>query len=212
MVEATAGSTTSPSVVQLIVAVVCGGLGGAIFNWLTNRKFRLPPNLNLQLTRPEGERVKVNATGGGTEDVRYYHLRVSNSRRWSAASDVQVFLTRLDQPGPDGTFRPTWVGDVPMRWRDQEIVGLKRTVGHAYDCDLCSVSEGRRLLLMPLLAPFNLNPLRTAACRLALFIQARSTQSDSPMYRVEIAWDGNWESGDAEIQTHVTINVTQPNQ
>jgi len=62
---------------------------------------------------------------------------------------------------------------------------------------------------MPLISPFNPNPVRTVACRLALFLQARSTQADSPIYRVEISWDGNWEDGDTEIQRHLTINVIE---
>lgn len=202
--------TSSPTapVVQLIVAVICGGLGGAIFTWWANRKFRMPPVLRLRLTRKEGERVKINAPGG-MEDGRFFHVTASNSRRWSPAHDVQIFLTRLDEPGPDGTFHPTWVGDLPMRWRNQESGPLTRTIGHEYDSDICSVTKGQRLQIMSLILPFNLNPVRTGACRLALFLQARSTEADSPMYRLEISWDGLWEDGDTEIQKHLTIRIDE---
>jgi hypothetical protein len=192
----------------LLVAILCGGLGGAVFTWFANRRFRLPPVLQMRLVRREGERGRIRHADGSFENARYYHLRVSNSRRWSPANDVQVFLTRVEEPGPDGMFQVSWVGDVPMRWRNQESSPLTRTIGHEADCDLCCVREGRSLDLQPLITPFSLNAQKNEGCRIALLLQARSTQADSDIHRIEISWDGNWEDGDTEIQRHLGITVS----
>ena len=108
-------------------------------------------------------------------------------------------MTRVDEPGPDGRFRTVWVNDVPMRWRDQEFSPLTRTLGPGADCDLCCLRKGKVLKLLPLIVPFSLQAQRQTKCRLALFLQARSTQADSPVFRVEIAWDGDWEDGDTKF-------------
>lgn len=166
--------------------MLCGGLGGAIFTWITNRKFRLPPALQLRLVRNEGERGRIKRDQGSFENARYYHLRVSNSRRSSPATDVQVILTRLEEPGPDGTYQVAWVGEVPMRWRNQESSPLTRTIGPEADCDLCCVGERRWLSLMPLITPFTMNALKNEQWRVALLLQVRATQADSATFRVEI--------------------------
>jgi hypothetical protein len=186
---------------------VCGGLGGAVFNWFVNRRFRLPPVLQLKLLRPEGERTPIRSEDGTLEDARFFHLGLSNERRWSPATEVQVFLTRVGEPGPDERFQVSWVGEVPMRWRNQESSPLTRTVGHEADCDLCYLRRGGALHLLPLIVPNSLQAQRQSKCRLALFLQARSTQADSAVFRAEIAWDGEWEDGDAETQRHITIRV-----
>lgn len=98
-----------PQIAQIVVAAIFGGLGGAVFTWLANRRFRLPPILGLRLARREGERGRIRRSEDTFENARYYHLRVSNDRRrWSPASEVQVVLARVDELGPDGTFQPSW--------------------------------------------------------------------------------------------------------
>ena len=75
---------------------------------------------------------------------------------------------------------------------------------------ICAVSaRGTWLDLLPLITPFSLNAHRNASCRMALLLQARSTQAASPFFRVEISWDGSWEGGDAEIKNHLKISVAE---
>jgi len=197
-------------IAQFLTACLCGGLGGAVFTWIVNRRFRQPPVLGLRLLREEGEKGKIryashNGIEERSEEARYYHIRVSNERRWSPANDVQVFLIRLEEPGPDEALQVMWVGEVPMQWRHQEVSPLTRTIGHDADCDLCSVGKGKWLSLMPLIIPLNLNARRQERCRMVASFLARSTQVDSPILRIEIAWDGDWEDGDIEMQRHLKI-------
>jgi len=172
----------------------------------------LPPRLRLTLGHKEGEKTQLRNQGDGTivDDVRYYYLRVSNERRWSPAEGVQVYLSRIEEPGPDGDLQVVWVGNIPIRWRDQEFVPLLRTIGSAADCDLCRVGKASGFALMPLIVPHNLNAHRNAPFRLVTSLQARSNQVDSAVVRIEISWDGSWEDGDVEMRRHLVIKELPP--
>jgi hypothetical protein len=184
----------------------------------TIRALLLPPRLRLKLLRQGGERTTLTHRNLGVvetiDEVRYYHLHIWNERRWSQAKEVQVYLTRLEEPGPDGDLQIVWFGNVPMRWRDQEFVPILRTIGAVADCDLCRVGRRTGLSLMPLIMPNSLEPFahRNQRCRLVASLQARSNQADSDVVRIEISWDGLWEEGDTEMQRHLVIKELQPEQ
>lgn len=185
----------------------------ALFGEYFRSKF-FPPQLQLRLLRPEGEKTCVRLSSFGEEEVkerwedaRYYHLNVVNLRRWSPATQVQVFLMRVEEPGPDGEPQVAWSGDVPIRWRHQEVFPPARTVGPSADCDLCSVSKGKWLKIHPLVVPTNLNACRREKTILFVSLQARSNQADSPIIRVQISWDGSWEDGNQEMKRHLTVTV-----
>ena len=173
-----------------------------------------PPLLKLKLVRQEGEKTRLTTSVPGesgytteyVDDARFYHLRVSNERRWSPATSVRVYLTRLEEPGPSEALQLVWVGNVPIRWRDQEVVPLLQTIGAAADCDLCRVERRGGLFLMPLIVPNSLEAHRTGKCKLVVTLQARSTEADSEVLRVGIYWDGRWEDGDAEMKKHLVID------
>lgn len=167
----------------------------------------------MRLLSHEGEFGKIrHAPRSFTEPIehfeaaRYYHVRVSNEWRFiSPARDVQVFLTRVEEPGPGGTLQPTWVGQIPVTWRNPSISPVIRTIGHEYDCDLCSVGENRWLSLSPLIIPFNLNVRRDAPCTMVVWLQAKSVQTDSPVCRIQLAWDGQWDPGENEMKRHLVL-------
>src|SRR5580704_15138943 len=90
-------------------------------------KWKFPPTLKIKLLEQYGEKTVATAMQANGiplhNDVRFFHLQVWNERRkWSPAHNVQVFLTGIEEEGPDGRYQFTWVGNVPMRWRDQEVV------------------------------------------------------------------------------------------
>jgi hypothetical protein len=187
----------------------------ALFGQLIRSKL-FPPRLTLRLVKPEGENGKERRVVGfergephdELEDVRYYHLKVSNERRrCSPANMVQVFLIRTEEPGPDGKLQITWTGDVPMRWRDQELFPLARTIGRPADCDLCCVGKGKWLELRPLKSHYSLNVKRQEKSLIVLSLQARANEADSDILRVQIAWDGGWEEGAQEMKRHLIVSV-----
>jgi hypothetical protein len=54
-----------------------------------------PPLLKLRLLNDEGE---LTSFGEDREGIRYYHVEVSNQRRWSPARDVSVHVTLIPVP------------------------------------------------------------------------------------------------------------------
>jgi hypothetical protein len=190
----------------------------ALFGQAFRSKF-FPPRLSLSLVKPEGERtpVKLSWLENGEarsrlEEARYYHLRVSNDRRWSPANQVQVFLLRTEELGPDGELRTTWVGDVPMRWRSQETFPIARTIGPSADADLCCVVKGKWLELLPLVTPYSLAAKRNEATSIVLSLQVRANEADSGILRVQASWDGRWEDGAQEMMRHLVVKVLEPQE
>ena len=74
---------------------------------------------------------------------------------------VQVYVTRIEQPGADGKLHVLWDGALPLRWRNQEFSPLMRTIGAAWDADLFSITQAgdpavaKGVELLSIHAPFN---------------------------------------------------------
>lgn len=183
----------------------------ALFKEQLQARF-LPPRLRLKLLRKEGEKTQLKTESGQVvDDVRYYHLQVWNKRRRSPADQVKVYLVRIDEPGPSGKLQQVWVGNVPIRWRDQEFLPPFQTVGAAKDCDFFMVRKKEKALtLMPQFAPNNLKVVREGKCRFAAWLQIRSNEVDSAVMSIEVSWDGLWEDGDAEMLKHLEVGEPKP--
>jgi hypothetical protein len=189
--------------VGTIAAVVVALFG----DWLRGRL--APPKLVLKLRDGRGEKTPVTLTApdGSTRETvgRWYHLRVENERRWSPARQVQVFLLRVEEPDAAGEHKITWVGEIPMIWRHQQVSPWARTIGYPADCDLCSVVKEKWVELHPVLVPFALNAQRREPCNLIVTLQARGLETDSNLVRVKIAWDGAWADDAEEMTRHMTV-------
>lgn len=191
----------------LTVAVAVGTVGAvmvALFGDAFRGKF-FPPLLRIDLANAQGEATQASAGGGTPEPARYYHVRVWNERRWSPASEVKVVLLQVEEPGPNGNLYVAWTGDIPLGWRHQVLFPIERTIGGETFVDLCSVTQGGRLRLHPLIVPFNLTVERLAACSFVVTVQARGSEVDSTPLRVRVSWDGTWEPGTVEMLHHLTI-------
>jgi len=142
------------------------------------------------------------------EDRRFFHLTVTNAnRRISPAEDVQVSLLSLQEQGPGDSWHTAWVGDIPLTWRNQQVSPLHRTIGHPYDCDLCSVGRDLGFGLALLIQPFNLTGYtnRKEGLNVILTVQARGRRTDSPQCQFQVAWDGQWEDAGTEMKKHLVI-------
>ena len=199
--------------VQIAVAIgTIGAVVVALFQSQLRLKFA-PPRLTISLLSPRGYRTDVHLFPPGTnelsqsriESARFYHIQVENKRRWSTANQVQVFLTRIDMPGPDGDMRIAWLGEVPMRWRYQDANPIARTIGPDAQCDLCSVVKEKFLRLETLIRPTELPCEWREPTNVVVYLQARSVEVDSPVIRVKIAWDGKWQDGDLEMGDHMVV-------
>lgn len=201
--------------VQFAVAVgTIGAVVVALFGQAFRGKF-FPPLLSLSLADPRGELTEVRLawTDGGqtherSEAARYYHLRVSNARRWSPAQQVQVVLLRVEEAGADGEWVSVWSGDIPLGWRHQEVLpSVLRTIGPEAWVDLCSVVKDKFLQIHPLIKPNNLETVRRVPTSFIVTVQARGNEADSEPLRLQISWDGNWHDGAQEMQRHLAVKV-----
>jgi hypothetical protein len=186
----------------LHLAVAVGTIGAvlvALFGQAFRAKF-FPPKLSLRLENTSGEAIQESAW-----KARYYHLIVSNSRRWSPAHEVRVVLLREEEPGPNEDLQVIWTGNVPLIWKNQPVHPLLRTIGPTAWADLCSVKEREILRIHPMIRPNNLTVTWKKRATIVLTVQAQATEGESQPLKIRIAWDGEWERGEAEMKRHLMV-------
>lgn len=186
--------------------------------WVRARLFK--PKLRLILEKPRGEEAETGIRSPPTEDgtvevrkeaARYYHLRVSNQRRWSPATQVQVYLLRIDERGPDRQYRPQWSGEIPLLWQYYEALSPIRTIGPSRNCALCSIVKGKWVGLHPAVMPLGFRDQYRDTANLRLLLQAQSIEINSDTLLVQIDWDGKWEDGEAEMARHMVVSFVSDN-
>ena len=182
------------------------------------------PKLRLTLEKPLGEEAEAEILSPEDEErgysivgaevrkeARYYHLRVSNQRRWSPATQVQVYLLRIDERRADGQFHPRWLGEIPLLWQYYEALSPIRTIGPSRNCALCSVVKGKWMGLHPAVMPLGFKGRYRDTANLRLLLQAQSIEADSDPVLVQIGWDGEWEDGEVEMANHMVVSVVSGN-
>ena len=197
------------------VATLAAVLVALFGDWIKAKLFS--PKLALSLRNATGEKTTVTLqwqTEQGLqqriEEARYYHVRVENQVRWPSANQTQVYLLRVEEPGPDGGLQVTWSGELPVQWTHQAIHPVSRTIGPGAYCDLCSVVKGKWIQLHPLIVPNNFPLQKRTATTLVVSLQAKSNEGESSIARFQIAWDGEWEDGDIEMTRHLVVkDVTE---
>ncbi len=194
-----------------------GAVVVALFGEPLKRRL-FPPSLQLSLRDPRGETVTVRQTRGGaavlapiiTRQARYYHLIVSNSKRWPTVQDVRVLLLEVQELGQDGQFTTIWTGATPMRWRHQEFEPPAKPVGPSADVDLCSIIKDQSVSLLTLFSPTNLPGIITAGARKRFKFQAQGIEVDSSPLLIEIAWNGQWSDNPDEMANGLVVKEIFP--
>lgn len=175
------------------------------------RYYLYAPKLCVELQNSKGEFITQNIIrvedkkNLGTRDARYYHLIVSNSRR-EIATDVQVCLQKIENHGPDGNLCSIWEGDIPLRWKDQEMYSsVYKNIGPGEQCDFCLVNENRELKLLPLYYKNNLPYIWSEKCDVYVTVFIKYRQGSSKPIKIRISWDGLWDKGENEMMKHLII-------
>lgn len=170
------------------------------------------PKLTLTLDSTIGEKIPAwilsyidGREQRRSEATRYYRIRVTNEERWQSATQTQVYLLRVEEPGPDNVLQTKWAGELPLIWTHQSIFPIARTIGPSATIDLCSVLQGKGIYLHPLIEPINFQLQYTNAVSLILSLQAKANEGESDISRFKIAWDGKWEDGDNEMAQHLIV-------
>lgn len=178
---------------------------GAVLVALFGKKF-YPPQLEITLPNPFGELTKWEKDGKG-HGARFYHARVINTRRWSPASNVSLHLIAVEEERSDHSFSDDWKGDVQLKWKHPGHYPQPSYIGKPVDYDLVSVDAGHFVSLHPIAAASTLNRVRTEKFRVRVWLQARATESDSPVVIVETSWDGTWIESSEEMNKHFIIKI-----
>ena len=193
------------------VAIAAGTIGACIvgvFGASLKARF-LPPQLKLALDQDGGSPspVLITAPDGSsrTERSRWYHVRVTNERRISPVSSVQVYLLSIAIKDAAGEFKIKWVGEMPLRWQHQEVHSPRRSIGPTGCIDLCSVIKGKWVELHPFVELFALERIYRDVCDLVVTVQARGLEADSAPLRLRIAWNGQWSDDEATMKSHMVV-------
>ena len=174
------------------------------------RSWFFKPKLEIALLNPKGELVTRPVTSGGASvltqqsfQTRYYHIRLINKARWPVAHDAQVQIIQMEEPGPAANRKlstpaccrcPGVMRSFILR---RELLGLRQTPTSC-SCETMAGSTSRRC-----------SSRTTSRCcikAIQIFgslLQARSTEADSKPLRLQIAWDGKWDQGEAEMAKHI---------
>ncbi len=178
-------------------------------DWIRGLLFK--PLLKLRLLSPTGEYVEQFARDSRIGS-RYYHLRVSNAKR-TLARDVQVLLTSLDIPGPDGAPQRHWTGAVPLTWKHPQLHGLTRDIGLGTEADIdLFFVRADGLQLLPMLIPNNLQSTFLGETHFWVTAIARGLDGASVQLRLKVDWDGHWNRADSEMQKHLTITLSEQSE
>jgi hypothetical protein len=179
-------------------------------DWIRAKLFR--PDLFVELLDPEGElitQVPVQRPGPSVQ-ARYYHLRLSN-RKFARASEAQVSIVRIEQEGPNRQPQTVYTVVLPLEWQNRALDPRPwRTVGsrpHAADL-LCARPDG--IYLTPMITPNNFPGFYPSGNHVLFWVtvQALAIEAASRPLRLEIAWDGVWELGTAEMARHLIISAS----
>ena len=193
----------------LVAIGTIGAVVVALFSGSLKTKF-FPPILSLELLSDKGEEEKLGS-GNGPEG-RYYFLQLENKRRWSKATEAGLHMLRLQRRGPDREWVTEWAGDLQFQCRDQNLYPLQRDIGGPIDYEVLSVRDGKppELRLYPIIVPYNLTVVSKQPWEFVAWFQGRSSEVDSDVVRLQVSWDGRWESGETEMQNHLQIKLLNP--
>lgn len=210
------------------IATAVGTVGAvivALFGQFVPKLF--PPKLRIKLHNPKGLKQQIGyyVGDGGTAMVlrstwaRYYHVEVTNTRRWARARNVRVVIRKWEvQSGSDAGWVTLWSArSLPLVWQHQDHLGTVRIVGPPALADLVNVqqdiSDATRIGLLtvtPTFAPVGVAAKYEPPFNLRLTLQAQSDETDSPLIVVTIRCGAAWQDGETEMAEHVRVEESKP--
>ena len=190
----------------VIHGLIALGTNGAVVvaiwgNWFRS-KFR-PPKLILTAHTLEGDPARF---GSGTR-VMFYHLRVINQQAWLPAPNCRVMLTGLSRRDPSDIFQPVALS-VPQQfvWGPAEFTPPSVTLLKEHVLDFGYIRRKWHPIVPRLHGiPFNFQGFVGANEAVRFQLQIEAANFSSPIYVVEVAWDGVWDFVPAAMRHHIPI-------
>ncbi len=162
------------------------------------------PKLKVSLHNPMGELTKLN---DGTA-VRYYHLRVTNSRKWSPAHNVRVLLTKIFQTAADGRWVDrSFSGPLQLTWQFPQFHVRFSFIGPDDISDLGRIIKGKQFTVTPYVVPNNFHGYVGPNQRVKVEVIAVADNGQSEPVLIEIAWDGDWTDDSTEMGSHLVVKM-----
>jgi hypothetical protein len=169
------------------------------------RSYLAPLALTLSEHTLDGEPTRF-ASGAR---AMFYHLKVINQRRWLPAQNCRVMLVGLSRRDPSGVFQP-----VPMAvswqfvWAPAEFTPSTITLLREQVLDFGYLVESDTKFVPRLYAtPFNFQGFVSADEAVRYQLQIEAVNFTSPIYVVEVAWDGVWDYVPATMKHHLPVKI-----
>ena len=141
--------------------------------------------------------------------VMFYHLTVINRRRWRAAENCRVMLVGITRRDPANIFQPMAM-PVPMQlvWAPAEITPPSITITREQVLDLGFIVENDKNFIPRLYStPNNFQGYVGPNEAVRYHLQIEAVNFTSPIYVVEVAWDGQWSYDPTAMERHLPIRL-----
>jgi hypothetical protein len=161
------------------------------------------PKLELALRDPRGE---LNTRNDGKREL-YYHIEVTNGRKWSPARQARVMLTEVEKKIADGSFVRDPLIPLQLTWAYSAAAGeMLPTIVANQTCDLgCLTENGDRFRLTTYSRPNNFHGFIIAGQTMRATVVAMADNVQSLPLCIEISWDGKWSADSSEMQRHLVV-------
>jgi len=158
------------------------------------------PQLNIELMEP-------SLTTANGQKAWYYLLRISNDRQSAPASNVRVHLEQVYKKGPEGSWQKQhFSGPAQVTWRWHTIRPLYAKIGPEDAATFgCLSKESDAFDLQLYWYPNNLSRRVLPDDLTRLEFKAVSDTAESRTIIVQVAWDGEWAEGRAEMPNHLVV-------
>ena len=165
------------------------------------RQIWIKPKLEINLDIPSLTKTTVGQKGW------YYLIKVSNMKVSSPARNVRLLLTDVFKRGPEGSWiEQRFSGPTQVTWRWPDLMPLYATIGPEEHSTFGYILQGSNSFRLQLYwYPNNLNPEIPPNDPTRLKFKAVSDTVQSNVLTVELAWDGQWVEGSAEMQNHLIV-------
>lgn len=165
------------------------------------RQIWTKPKLKINLCEPSLTKTNTGIRGW------YYIIQVSNERSSSPANNARILLTNIYKKGPDGSWiEQKFSGPTQVMWRWPQLSPHYTTVGPDEQSTFGYLLENANSFKLQLYwYPNNLKNNIPSNESTRLTFKAVSDTTESNPLNIEVAWDGIWAEGRAEMKNHLVI-------
>lgn len=195
--------------VQLIYTIVTAMIL-AIAIWGEWFRYHLaPPKLVVGLNEPLGVVVPRN---DGTP-AWYFHLRVTNQRRWLKARRAIVVCTAIKREDEKGRIVPELLtGRIPLLWAHWNVLGILRDVRGDEVCDLGHIdkddSDGFKLEVAFCPNNMRINLKKDETMYVNLAVESDSCHTAETTFK--ITYNGEWSDQAGQMFQNLVVSHESP--